>query len=77
MDKTLGYIFSQLRDNEIAVKVLNRVLRRQAKLNRISALTNLLISVYILVNEVRWNAQEQINKDLRKELNALKQMKGE
>lgn len=77
MEKTIGYILGQLRDTEIAVKTVTKVLRRQARFNRNAAIINLSISLYIMINEARWSCQKQINKELRKELDALKQTKGE
>lgn len=77
MEKTIGYILGQLRDTEIAVKMVNKVLRRQARFNRNAAIINLSISLYIMINEARWSCQKQINKELQKELDTLKQAKGE
>ncbi len=77
MDKAFCYILGQLHDGNKAVKLINKTLKRQAKFNKNVAVTNLFISVYILLNEARWLAQKDMNNQLRKELDALKQTKGE
>lgn len=84
MEKMLDYIAAQLRDTEVAIKILNKAFRAQAKKNRNIALFNILIAIYIWQNERAWKAQLRINKatvacceELKEELESLKQTKGE
>lgn len=77
MDKTFGYIFSQLRNDEIAIKILNSKLVRQTRKSRNAAIFDTIVLIYIVMNNMKWDAQKEINKELRKELESLKQTKGE
>ena len=77
MDKTLAILLEEIRDNTLRTKMLYRMIRKLRKANGKTACALALIDLYLVVNEIRWNLQKQTNKELRKELEALKQMKGE
>lgn len=77
MEKVLGTLMEQLRDDELRIKMLHRMIRKQRMRSKKATLFDCAFFVYILVNEARWAAQKDTNKELRKELAALKQTKGE
>lgn len=77
MEKVLGILMERLRDDELRIKMLHRMIRKQRYQSKRVMLIDCIFCVYILMNETRWALQKETNRELRKELAALKQTKGE
>lgn len=76
MEKAIGMLMEQIHDNTLRTKMLYRMIKKLRKVSRNQACAILLIDIYLVGNEIRWNLQKQANQELRKELNELKQTKG-
>lgn len=76
MDK-FDFLMEQINDNRLRTKMLYRMVKKLRKADKKLTLALVAIDIYLCVNEIRWNLQKETNKELRKELEALKQTKGE
>ena len=77
MDKMVGYIFNSLHNSEEAIKLINRALKSQTKLNRYLVAIAFTTMMYMYTNEHERKKQNKKIEALSKEIEELKNMKGE
>ena len=77
MDEMIGYIFGSLRNSEDAIKLINKALKGQAKLNRQLIGVAVCTTLYMYFNEHESRKSNRKIEALSKEIEELKKMKGE
>ena len=77
MDELMNYIFCSLRNSETSIKSLQKVIKRQAKVNRRFATLTLLMGVYVAVSSLYIQEQDNTLNEIKMELAELKKTKGD
>ena len=76
MNDMIGYIFGSLHNSEEAIKLINKALKSQAKLNRQLITITAVTTLYMYMSEYERKKQNKKIEALSKEIEELK-MKGE
>lgn len=77
MNEMIGYIFGSLRTSETSIKNIRRILREQARTNRMVTVFALSVTAYVFAAGIQNMKQYKEIKKLSRELEELKRMKGD
>lgn len=76
MDEMVRYVFRNMKETEISIKMLKQALARQSKINSAVNLSLLAFMVYLIVQEKRRRAQDEKIEMLEKKMEGRKGTEG-
>lgn len=77
MGEIINYIFSNMANTEVSLKRINKILRRQSKVNNNFMIFSVAMTAYAVMAERDRCRQEKEIKRLSKEIEELKGSEGE